>query len=365
MDYPDYRNTSDSEMYRPICLRTYRPEEAEQFSLLVSDPDLVIHDTLHKQLAELLALRSPEKKLSLVDLNSAISKHLGQYGLHEYGVWVFYPWARKLVHVLDEAEFYEVRTSRNLYKITPEEQRLLATKTVGIVGLSVGSAIAYTMAMERSCSRLKLADFDTFDLSNLNRVRAKITDLGLNKAIVMAREIAEMDPFLDIEVFEEGLTTQNMASFIGGSYPIDLLIDECDSLTTKIQMRQAAQKAGIPVLMETSDRGMLDVERFDIEPQRLIFHGRLKGMPLEGIETMPPQERMLYLAAIVDFNGISDRLKWSYGEIGKTITTWPQLASAVILGGGSCADVARRILLQEGIASGRYYVDISNIVPSN
>jgi hypothetical protein len=29
--------------------------------------------------------------------------------------------------------------------------------------------------------------------------------------------------------------------------------------------------------METSDRGVLDVERFDLEPDRPIFHGLLPG----------------------------------------------------------------------------------------
>jgi hypothetical protein len=33
-----------------------------------------------------------------------------------------------------------VRTSRNVYKITPDEYAVLATKKVGIIGLSVSSS---------------------------------------------------------------------------------------------------------------------------------------------------------------------------------------------------------------------------------
>src|SRR5690606_25672346 len=114
---------------------------------------------------------------------------------YEYGVWVYYPWSHRLVHLLDEKEFVEVRTNRNQYKITPEEQALLATKKIGVIGLSVGQSIALSLAMERLFGELRLADFDVLELSNMNRIRAGAQDLGLSKVVVAAREIAEIDPY--------------------------------------------------------------------------------------------------------------------------------------------------------------------------
>jgi hypothetical protein len=49
-------------------------------------------------------------------------------------------------------------------------------------------------------------------------------------------------------------------------------------------------------------------------------------------------------------------------EIGETISTWPQLASAVTLGGGITADVVRRIFLDKYHESGRYYMDVEDII---
>ncbi len=49
-------------------------------------------------------------------------------------------------------------------------------------------------------------------------------------------------------------------------------------------------------------------------------------------------------------------------EIKQTISTWPQLASAVALGGALCADVCRRILLDKYHESGRYFVDIEELI---
>jgi hypothetical protein len=43
----------------------------------------------------------------------------------------------------------------------------------------------------------------------------------------------------------------------------------------KILLREKARALRLPVLMETSDRGMLDVERFDLEPDRPILYGKV------------------------------------------------------------------------------------------
>ena len=51
------------------------------------------------------------------------------------------------------------------------EQRRLAELRVGVVGLSVGHSTALTLALEGVGGELRLADFDTLALSNLNRLR--------------------------------------------------------------------------------------------------------------------------------------------------------------------------------------------------
>lgn len=364
MNYLNYRAQTDAHHYKPQFFRIYNPLDADHFNLLISDPDLVIHDAIQHQLAELIRMRHPTLPLGMEHINEYIQAHICKLGLHEYGVWVLFPWSKRLVHILDEQEFIEVRTSRNQFKIFPEEQELLQTKTVGIVGLSVGSAIAITMAMERSFGSVVLADFDHIDLSNLNRVRARLSDLGMNKAVLMAREIAEIDPFLQVDVFLDGITPDNIGDFFQRFGGLDLIIDECDSLEIKIALRQTAKQAKKPLVMETSDRGMLDIERYDLEPERLIFHGRLEGFALEGLASLDATARAQYLMAVVGINEVSDRLRHSYGQIGKTITTWPQLASAVMMGGGTTADVARRILLNEPLGSGRFYIDMQALVPN-
>jgi hypothetical protein len=88
--------------------------------------------------------------------------------------------------------YRRVRLDRNRNLITTDEQRQLGTLRIGVIGLSVGHAIAATLAVQGSAATAS-ADFDDLELSNLNRVPAAVFDIGVNKATAAARRIAEID----------------------------------------------------------------------------------------------------------------------------------------------------------------------------
>ncbi len=284
-----------------------------------------------------------------------IGQHLADVPQHDYGVWVYYPWSKTLVHLLDEAEFIQVRTNRNQLKITREEQEVLRQKKIGVIGLSVGQSIALTLAMERTCGTLYLADFDSLELSNMNRIRAGVSSLGLPKVIIAAREIAEIDPFIKVVIFPEGLRPETTENFLAGDGKLDILVEVCDSIDMKIQCRLKARALGIPVVMDTNDRGMLDIERFDLHPERPVLHGLLEDLPLDNLAQLSPEQRMGIILKIVGADAISQRLKQSIAALNQSIHALPQLASSVVLGGAITTDVCGRILLDELQASGRFY----------
>ena len=99
-------------------------------------------------------------------------------------------------------------------------------------------------------------------------------NLGLKKTTIVAREIAEIDPFIKVTCFHEGVNEQNAdAFFLDDGGALDLVIEECDSVDIKILARIKARQRGIPVLMDTSDRGMVDIERYDLDSSYPILHG--------------------------------------------------------------------------------------------
>ncbi|GGN03411.1 hypothetical protein GCM10010967_42710 [Dyadobacter beijingensis] len=358
-----YSNTELNYIYKPVFISQERYADKEKFLSFIEDyRGKTILDLFASQKQELIRIRHPKKRLSAAETEQKYLQWAEGKNVDTEGVWVYYPWSDRLLHLVNEEEFTELRTSRNQYKITPGEQRHLAARTIGIIGLSVGHSVALSIATERTCGKLKLADFDTIELSNLNRIRTGLHNIGVNKCIVTAREIAEIDPFLDIECFPEGISKENLDTFLLDGGKLDILVDECDDIGLKISCRIRAAQLGIPVVMETSDRGMLDVERFDSEPDRPIFHGYLQGLPLEKFDQISEEDRLPLVLRIVNAINGSKRGKVSLVEIGQSIGTWPQLASAVTLGGGVVTDVCRRILLDQFHESGRYYIDLEDLV---
>jgi molybdopterin/thiamine biosynthesis adenylyltransferase len=337
---------SDSIMMRsrrPVVLDVAERSQREVLRVLREDPSLQILDRFEEQVSR------------LGDVHPTPSRSL----LDEGQRWVYYPWRRALVRLLGPRAFSALRLDRNHNKLTRDEQARLRTLSIGVVGVSAGHSIAHVLAMEGLAGELRLADFDTLELSNLNRVPASVVDLGVNKAVVAARRIAEIDPYLRVIVEPDGVTPDNLGLFLDG---LDLVIEECDSLDMKFLVREGARKRGIPVIMETSDRGVLDVERFDLEPDRPLFHGLLGDMDSTRLAGLSTTEKSPFVIRLLGANDVSARGAASMFELGSTVTGWPQLASEVTLGAVTVAAAVRRFGLGGDLNSGRVRFDVEEIL---
>jgi hypothetical protein len=351
--------------YKPTILNSENATENELLLELQNTPGIRIIDTYSEQVKDLVRLRNASRAFTAEELHAMAEEYIQQHPGHSN--WIYYPWNNCIVRLLREEEFIEVRTNRNKNKITAEEQEILRHKVAGVIGLSVGHAIALTMVTERVCGAIRLADFDTLDLSNLNRIRTGVHNLGTPKVVIAAREIAETDPYIHVEIFPEGITEKNLdAFFVSNNRKLDILVEVCDGLEVKISSRLRAKELGIPVVMDTNDRGMLDVERFDLEPDRPLLHGIVgENVDLKTIKNLTTEEKIPFVLKIVGEDKMSARFRAALDEVKKTLVSWPQLASSVVLGAALCTDTCRRILLNEFHQSGRYYVDIEEQISDN
>ncbi len=346
--------------------RLSNPEDRSRMEQLCAEhPDLRVYDEIYSQLSDLVKLENPKESFSDSGISDLVDFKLNGLSLLECGVWIYYSWKRALLHTLDKDDFIRVRTIRNAFKIDFKEQAILSNKKIGIVGLSVGQSVAIAMAMERIGGAFAIADFDHLELSNLNRIRTPCLNLGLKKTVVVAREILEIDPFIQISCFNNGLNQDNTEDFSDSFGGLDLIVEECDSLDIKFFIRDIARTKGIPVLMSTSDKSMLDIERFDYDRNYPFFHGLTPDVDLEKLKKLKTsKEKLPFLLPIIGSDTLSKRLKASALELGKSITTWPQLATDVILDGAVCGHVARRVLLGENVQSGRHWIDLNALIPT-
>jgi molybdopterin/thiamine biosynthesis adenylyltransferase len=326
----------DAEPCNAIILNADDPADAAFLHELRADPRIEAIDNVCQQWAELQRL-APSPELTA-----------------EPTRWAYYPWRRTVISVLGPRAFRRVRLDRNRNLITDDEMDRLGRLRIGVVGLSVGHAIAYTVAAQGLCGELRLTDFDEMELSNLNRVPASVLDIGVNKAVVCARRIAELDPYLSVTVMPAGIASATVDPFMDG---LDIVIEECDSLDAKVLVREVARRRGLPVLMATSDRGLLDVERYDIEPSRPIMHGLLGDMDTVRLANLSSGQKLPYALRMTDATQVSSRMAASLIEVGKTLSTWPQLSSEVALNASVLAEAVRRIGLGEKLPSGRVRID--------
>lgn len=345
---------------RPSILNTNNLKD--QKSILRLKKTAVVVDEIKEQARELGLVKDPKLLLNpdKVNFNKKIDT-----------VWVYYPWRNTLVHCLNEKDFKYLRTSRNQNLITKDEQNKFEKFRVGIAGLNVGNPGAVCLALEGDIE-MKLTDHDVLSLSNLNRFRAGLPDLGLNKAILTARQIYEVNPFAKLEVFEKGISDENIEKFLLNPR-IDVLVEEMDNLLLKIKIRELAKKNRIPVVMVTGSGPdvIIDVERFDLNPKLSLLSNYLRNEVIKGIKRGSKTfgERVGLAKDFMGVKYLHPRLVKSFALVGKKLAGIPQIAESSFLRGAAICYFVRQIAQENKVKSGkpacrsgRYYLKLSNVL---
>lgn len=314
-------------------------------------PGTAVIDAFEGAVKELFFIHHPHLKKEMPEAAKPLADFLSSHGIRP--VWVYYPWQKKAVRTLPEELYFELRTARNRDLISKEEQTAYRTAVVGIAGLSVGSAIVSALVISGGPKTMKIADPDTLEITNLNRIRAKLIDVGSNKSDIAAREVWELDPFVDLHVWRRGLHRNDIRKFISGKPPLDIFVDEMDNIEIKVACRIMCREMKVPVVMATDngDGIIVDVERYDIEPKRSIFHGQV---PEKGLSTMNRHQSMVMAIRIIDPAYFTERHQESILSIGKSLSGVAQLGTAALMAGAAVAYVVRRIANNENLPSGRY-----------
>ncbi|MFA5954337.1 MAG: ThiF family adenylyltransferase [Patescibacteria group bacterium] len=345
-------------------------DRAQVSALLQGNKIQQVVDDYREQLVELYQIEHPANVYAptfVAELEAHLAALEKEAPLWSRGRWAFFPWIGTIVHVLEEAPFQTVRTARNRNLITEAEQKKFYNTVVGIAGLSVGNSVALAIVLQGGARHIRLADHDALALSNTNRVRAGVADLGLPKVEMTARQIYLLNPYATVELFPDGITKDNIAAFFEGPPKLDVVIDEVDNLAVKYLIREQAKKHRLPIVMaaDNGDNAVVDIERYDQNPDLAFFQGRLGDVTYEELLSLDKFGIGKMITKHVGPENVTERMQQSLLEMGKTIVSWPQLGGAALLNGAAVAYAVRKIIIDEPLEDNRALISLDEkLIPT-
>ncbi len=139
-----------------------------------------------------------------------------------------------------------IRYSRQLQPgcIGEEGQQRLLLSSVLVVGCgALGSMVAVQLAAA-GVGKIGLADFDTVDISNLQRqFFFKEKDSGHQKAELVRNHIRELNPEVKVCVSDSLVTAGNIGEMTEG---MDFVVDATDNPASKYMIESHCSERGIP-----------------------------------------------------------------------------------------------------------------------
>jgi len=186
-------------------------------------------------------------------------------------------------------DIYWARVNRNLGWLgdTEEEarkrQEMLRDTVIGVAGTGgIGGSMVDRLA-RLGVLKLRIADLDTFEYSNINRqLGARADTIGRNKAEVVAEEVHRMTPDVDIDVFTGGITEETADDFMAGC---DFVLDEIEPYEFK--PRYALHRA-----FHRSERCRFMMTAHVYGNRTFLWKWTHDSMPLEELLTVPEDAEM-------------------------------------------------------------------------
>ena len=136
---------------------------------------------------------------------------------------------------MSEKDYYSRQTI--LKDVTESGQKKLKDSRALVIGAGgLGHpVVAYIAAA--GVGHISIYDFDNVEQSNLNRqIFFKNSDIGNNKAEILALRAREQNPYIDIENYSLRIDTSNVLSIIN---KFDIIIDCSDNFATKFLIHDA------------------------------------------------------------------------------------------------------------------------------
>ncbi len=127
-----------------------------------------------------------------------------------------------------------------------QTQEKIKNSTVFIAGAGgLGSPVSIYLAVA-GVGNIRICDFDSPDLSNLNRqILHNHNRVGMNKAVSAKKTLEEMNPHISVTALTDKIVAENVDELVGNA---DLILDCMDNFPTRFLLNASAIRKKIPIV---------------------------------------------------------------------------------------------------------------------
>jgi len=136
--------------------------------------------------------------------------------------------------------------SRNIPTVSPEDQKILSTKTAFVAGCGGLGGFIIEYLVRLGVGHIIACDADVFSESNLNRqILSTVGTLGKSKVREAEKRARSIVPDIRFDGFEVFLDEANACELMKGA---DIAMDALDNPSSRVILAKAAAETGIPMV---------------------------------------------------------------------------------------------------------------------
>lgn len=143
----------------------------------------------------------------------------------------------------NEMGYWEL-ISRQMSIVTKSQQTEFKNSKIAVIGCGGIGGAAIEMLARMGVGELNIVDFDSFNMTNLNRqIMSGVNCLNQSKSQVTKEKINLINPYTRVNSFNEALNEENIEKIASGC---DVIIDALDNVLTRVIISRYAKKNKIP-----------------------------------------------------------------------------------------------------------------------
>lgn len=181
-----------------------------------------------------------------------------------------------------------------------ENVKKIQEKTVLIIGLGGVGGYALESLVRTGVQNFIIADYDTIDITNLNRqILATYETIGMKKVDAAEQRIKLLSPNIHITKIDTKITSENIEQL--WLHQPDYIIDACDTISVKKELIRQCQKKSCKLIscmgtgnkMNPSKLAIVDVRKTSYDPiakqiRKMVTEEKIRGKVMVVSSTEPP-----------------------------------------------------------------------------